>query len=224
MISEKPDLVKEIENNNNIAEPHSDDQTRTGHDLPFLLMRDRHIPEDVKDTVQIEAADIVSEMAVLCLDTTKSASHNVKADPINNIKKEIQNLNSDSTVIPSVKAVLDRGFGKAAMVEPLASREKCCDDSQSDPLQKSLFEENVAVGTDIKDPNLLSNKMDPNMAKLANIFDSHCHIDRIYNYWKHSKVENPVGNLSRKFPEVFGRKFEGCIAVNCDPRLWRVRA
>ena len=190
-------------------------------------MRAKLHPEDVTGTKQI-IADIVSEKAVLCSDSTENvtapenASHDVKADPINNNKKkEIQNIKSDGSV-PSVKAVLDRGCEKSPRVDPVASHEKCCDDKQSDVLQKSLFDEDVASGAGSKNSNVRPNDLDSNAAKLANIFDSHCHVDRVYNYWNHPKVENPVENLSRKFPEVFGRKFEGCIAVNCDPRLWRV--
>ena len=70
--------------------------------------------------------------------------------------------------------------------------------------------------------NVKTSNLNPNDALVTNIFDSHCHLDRIYSYWKHAKVPNPLENLSQKFPAVFGSKFEGCISVNCDPRNWKV--
>ena len=63
---------------------------------------------------------------------------------------------------------------------------------------------------------------DPNAASLANIFDSHSHIDRIYRYWNKPNTSEPLKMLKRSFPDAFGSKFEGCIAVNCNPFFWKV--
>lgn len=88
---------------------------------------------------------------------------------------------------------------------------------------------------------------DPNEAKDANIFDSHCHLDRIFfgptnepglyrniglglprsTYRDMGEKNNdnlpkfkPLEYLRTKFPESFGKKFEGCISVCCDPEYW----
>ena len=58
----------------------------------------------------------------------------------------------------------------------------------------------------------------PSKAREKNIFDSHCHIDRILG-----KGVGKPGALTRMIatdPGNFGPKFEGCISVFCDPRKW----
>jgi hypothetical protein len=205
-----------MENNNYLDEPHPDDQTR--QESPIQITRAKLQPEDVRVHLQM-VSGIVCERTTLCsgsaenVETPENASHD----------KNEEVSNSEGFCFSSVKAVLDRSCEKSPMAKPVKSQDDCCNDKQPDFPEESLFGRNVAKATENKNPILLANNSDPNMAKLANIFDSHCHVDRIYNYWNHRKVGYPIENLSRKFPEVFGSKFEGCIAVNCDPRLWRVR-
>jgi hypothetical protein len=87
--------------------------------------------------------------------------------------------------------------------------DSCCDPSFGKPV--------------LDDTSSLGNPVDPNNARLINIFDSHCHFDRVFNYWKRAQDDTPLASLTEHFPEAFGKKFEGCIAVNCDPRRWKVR-
>lgn len=87
----------------------------------------------------------------------------------------------------------------------------------------------------------------PDQTKDTNIFDSHCHLDRIFfgpsnqpglyrnmglglplsveRDMGERKNENlptfkPLEYLKSKFPETFGKKFEGCITNCCDPEYW----
>lgn len=81
---------------------------------------------------------------------------------------------------------------------------------------------------------------DPETAITKNIFDSHCHLDRMFRW--HRKELNLIFNDAKKaeshdkIPNVtalthlktiqnvgrcFGSKFEGCISVCCDPELWQ---
>lgn len=87
----------------------------------------------------------------------------------------------------------------------------------------------------------------PDIVNEVSIFDSHCHLDRIFfgptfqpGLYRHiglgfplsavkdmGEINNknlpdfkPLEYLVSKFPEAFGNKFEGCITVCCDPEYW----
>lgn len=89
---------------------------------------------------------------------------------------------------------------------------------------------------------------DPYNVQNGCIFDSHCHLDRIFfgptnepGLYRQiglglprSSVRDmgeknnqnlphfkPLEYLKSKFPETFGDKFEGCITVCCDPEYWQ---
>ena len=67
------------------------------------------------------------------------------------------------------------------------------------------------------------------------IFDSHCHLDRIFlDRVKRAKIglegfdkkagpptESCLQILTEKYPEVFGKNFAGCISNCCDPENWQ---
>lgn len=87
----------------------------------------------------------------------------------------------------------------------------------------------------------------PDVIKEVSIFDSHCHLDRIFfgptnepgmyrniglGLPKSSAKDmgekdnknlpnfKPLQYLKSEFPETFGNKFEGCISNCCDPEYW----
>jgi hypothetical protein len=82
---------------------------------------------------------------------------------------------------------------------------------------------------------------DNQMAKVANIFDTHCHIDRLFallfeiegndfynpNSYKMKKIlsrqyntKGPMELLRKMKYKAHGYKFEGCINVVCDPKFF----
>ena len=71
-----------------------------------------------------------------------------------------------------------------------------------------------------------SYNVDPEASHRENIFDSHCHLDRVWAKMKMRKccsdVARPCSSLrmNPKLFHEFGSKFEGCISVFCDPDTW----
>jgi hypothetical protein len=60
---------------------------------------------------------------------------------------------------------------------------------------------------------------DPNMAPEANIFDSHCHLDRVFQASQRVDPDAFEKFIKSNYKN-FGAKFEGCITVFCDPSRW----
>ena len=60
-------------------------------------------------------------------------------------------------------------------------------------------------------------RIDPNDAHGAIIFDSHCHIDRIFNKCGLTLQSDPMGILKTNFPLAFGPNFEGAIHNVINP-------
>ena len=77
---------------------------------------------------------------------------------------------------------------------------------------------------------------DPSRVPDRNIFDTHCHLDRLFlSYKSRTKLGiteslpafmkrfKALRFLKDRFPAAFGPKFEGCISNCCDPDTWRDR-